>query len=42
MYTSVLYGFLLGIQLTTDAFAELPDDGRMRTETCSSYLGLFK
>jgi hypothetical protein len=44
------YGSMLGIQLTTDIFVELPDDGPVRTETCGShwnkpvvesYLGLF-
>jgi hypothetical protein len=44
------YGSLLGIQVTTDVFVQLPDDGPMRSETCSShwnkpivksYLGLF-
>jgi hypothetical protein len=29
------YRFILGIQLTTDVF--VPDDGPVRTETCSSH-----
>jgi hypothetical protein len=58
IYTNVLYdcyalhryGCILGIHLTTDVFVELPDDGRVRTETYSShsnksivksYIGLF-
>jgi hypothetical protein len=31
------YGSILGIQLTTDVFVELPDDDPMRTKTCSSH-----
>jgi hypothetical protein len=31
------YGSILGIQLITDVFVELPDDDPMRTKTCSSY-----
>jgi hypothetical protein len=31
------YGSILGIQLTTDVFVDLPDNGPMRTETCSSH-----
>jgi hypothetical protein len=31
------YGSILGIQLTTDVFVELPDDAPVRTETCSSH-----
>jgi hypothetical protein len=31
------YGSILGIQLTTDVSVELPDDGPVRTETCSSH-----
>jgi hypothetical protein len=42
MYTSVLYDCYAlhrygSIQLTTDVFVELPDDGPVRTETCSSH-----
>jgi hypothetical protein len=44
------YGSMLGIQLTTDIFVELPNGGPVGTETCSnrwnepivkSYLHLF-
>jgi hypothetical protein len=43
-YTSVLcdcyalhqYGPILCIQLTTDVFVELPDDGPVRNEKCSN------
>jgi hypothetical protein len=31
------YGSILGIQLTTDVFVQLPDDGPVRAETCSSH-----
>jgi hypothetical protein len=45
VYTNVLYdsyplhqcGSILVIQLTTDVFVELPEDGPVRTETCSSH-----
>jgi hypothetical protein len=35
--TSVLYGSILGIHLTTDVFIELPDDGPVRNETHSRH-----
>jgi hypothetical protein len=45
IYTSVLYdcyalhqyGSKLSIKLITDVFVELPDQGPVRTETCSSH-----
>lgn len=37
-YMTVKDGSMLGIQLTTHVFVELPDDGFVRYETYSSHL----
>jgi hypothetical protein len=31
------YASILSVQLITDVFVELPDDGPVGTETCSSH-----